>query len=108
MNIKTNEADHHITIVQRVLTRLKLKQLRLLVAIASHNSILHAAEEISISQPAATKLLKDLESYFNVRLFERTNRGVIPTQFGEALVQHGKLVLAQIRTGSATRHYNFT
>ncbi len=96
MNIKTNEADHHITIVQRVLTRLKLKQLRLLVAIASHNSILHAAEEISISQPAATKLLKDLESYFNVRLFERTNRGVIPTQFGEALVQHGKLVLAQI------------
>lgn len=88
--------DRHVKIVERISTRLKLKQLRLLVAIAKHNSILHAAEEIRISQPAATKLLKDLESDFNVRLFDRTNRGVIPTQFGEALVKHGKLVLAQI------------
>ncbi len=96
MNIKTNVTDRHFRIVQRILTRLKLKQLRLLVAISKHRSILHAAEEISISQPAATKLLKDLESDFNVLLFERTNRGVIPTQFGEALVKHGKLVLAQI------------
>ena len=96
MNIKANAIDRHAKITQRILTRLKLKQLRLLVAIARHSSILHAAEEISISQPAATKLLKDLESDFNALLFERTNRGVIPTQFGEALIKHGKLILAQI------------
>ena len=96
MNIKTNETSRHVSIVQRILTRLKLKQLRLLVAIARHHSILHAAEEVSISQPAATRLLKDLESDFKVLLFKRTNRGVIPTQSGEALVKHGKLVLAQI------------
>ncbi|MCY4050667.1 MAG: LysR substrate-binding domain-containing protein [Gammaproteobacteria bacterium] len=100
MNIKTNLTDRHVKIVQRILTRLKIKQLRLLVAIAKHNSILHASEEISISQPAATKLLKDLESDFNVLLFDRTNRGVIPTQFGEVLVKHGKLVLAQISTAA--------
>lgn len=88
--------NRHVRIVERISTRLKLKQLRLLVAIAEHNSILHAAQDICISQPAATKLLKDLESDFNVCLFNRTNRGVVPTQFGEALVKHGKLVLAQI------------
>ena len=66
------------------------------MAIAEHSSILHAAEEICISQPAATKLLKDLETDFNVQLFDRTNRGVVPTEFGEALVRHGKLILAQL------------
>ena len=100
MNIRTNKTGGHANIAQRILTRLKIKQLRLLVAIAKHNSILHAAEEINISQPAATKLLKTLESDFDVLLFERTNRGVIPTQFGEALVKHGKLLLAQISTAA--------
>lgn len=91
-----NEQNRHVKIVERVTTRLKLKQLRLLVAIAEHSSILHAAEDICISQPAATKLLKDLETDFNVQLFDRTNRGVVPTEFGEALVRHGKLILAQL------------
>ncbi|MBL4784350.1 MAG: LysR family transcriptional regulator [Cohaesibacteraceae bacterium] len=90
------DRNRHVKITERVSTRLKLKQLRLLVAISKHSSILHAAEEICISQPAATKLLKDLETDFNVQLFHRTNRGVIPTEYGEALVRHGKLILAQI------------
>ena len=91
-----SEQNRHVKIVERVTTRLKLKQLRLLVAIAEHSSILHASEEICISQPAATKLLKDLETDFNVKLFDRTNRGVVPTEYGEALVRHGKLILAQL------------
>ena len=90
------DRNRHVKIIERVSTRLKLKQLRLLVAIAEHSSILHAAEDIHISQPAATKLLKDLEADFNVKLFDRTNRGVVPTEFGDALVRHGKLILAQL------------
>lgn len=83
-------------IVNRVLTRLKLKQLRLLIAVARHGSILHAARELNLSQPAATKMIKDLEADFEVRLFDRNNRGVVPTVFGASLIQHGKLVFAQI------------
>ena len=83
-------------IADRVATRLKLKQLRLLVAIAEHSSILHAAESLAISQPTATKLLKDLELDFGVTLFHRTNRGVVATPHGEVLVRHGKLILTQI------------
>ena len=82
--------------VERVLTRLKLKQLRLLVAVARHGSILHAAREMNLSQPAATKMIKDLETDFEVQLFTRTNRGVLPTVFGDSLIRHGKLVFAQI------------
>jgi len=83
-------------IVSRVLGRLKLKQLRLLIAVERHGSILHAARELNLSQPAATKMIKDLEADFEVRLFDRNNRGVLPTVFGETLIRHGKLVFAQI------------
>lgn len=88
--------QRHIRIVERVLTRLKLKQLRLLIAVDQHRSILHASKALNLSQPAATKMIKDLEIDFEVQLFERTNRGMIPTVFGETLIRHGKLIFAQI------------
>lgn len=86
----------HARIVDRAITRLKLKQLRLLVAVGRYGSIQNAARELQISQPAATKLIQDLELDFEVKLFERTNRGVVPTAYGEALIRHGKLILAQV------------
>lgn len=86
----------HARIVDRVTTRLKLKQLRLLVAVGRHGSIQYAARELNVSQPSATKMIQDLELDFEVQLFERTNRGVVPTPFGEALIRHGKLIFAQI------------
>jgi len=86
----------HSRIVDRAITRLKLKQLRLLVAVGQYGSIQNAARELQVSQPAATKLIQDLELDFEVKLFERTNRGVIPTSYGEALIRHGKLIIAQV------------
>jgi DNA-binding transcriptional LysR family regulator len=88
--------SRHSRIVDRAVTRLKLRQLRLLVAVGQYGSIQHAARELQVSQPAATKLIQDLELDFEVKLFKRTNRGVIPTVYGEALIRHGKLILAQV------------
>lgn len=86
----------HSRIVDRALSRLKLRQLRLLIAVGSHGNIQNAARELSISQPAATKMIQDLELDFEVTLFNRTNRGVIPTVFGDTLIRHGKLIFAQV------------
>lgn len=88
--------SNHTRIVDRALTRLKLRQLRLLVKVGEHGNIQHAARDLGISQPAATKMIQDLEIDFEVQLFERTNRGVVPTVFGEALIRHGKLIFAQV------------
>lgn len=89
-------ASRHTRIVDRAITRLKLRQLRLLVAVGQYGSIQSAARELQISQPAATKLIQDLELDFEVKLFERTNRGVIPTSYGDSLIRHGNLILAQV------------
>lgn len=86
----------HSRIVDRALTRLKLRQLRLLVAVGVLGSIQNAARELGVSQPAATKMIQDLELDFEVKLFDRTNRGVVPTIFGETLIRHGKLIFVQV------------
>ncbi|NRB02125.1 MAG: LysR family transcriptional regulator [Rhodobacteraceae bacterium] len=88
--------DRSARIVDRAFTRLKLRQLRLLVAVGAHGNIQNAARSLGISQPAATKMIQDLELDFEVKLFDRTNRGVVPTVFGETLIRHGKLIFAQI------------
>ncbi|MDJ0652975.1 MAG: LysR substrate-binding domain-containing protein [Xanthomonadales bacterium] len=86
----------HARIVERAVARLKLRQLRLLVAVGQFGSIQHAARALHISQPAATKLIQDLELDFEVKLFDRTNRGMVPTTYGQALIRHGKLILTQV------------
>ncbi len=86
----------HQQVLERAMTRLRLKQLRLLVAIDRHGSIQAAAREVHVSQPAATKMIRDLEEDFEATLFSRTNRGVVPTEAGNALIFHSKLLLTQI------------
>jgi DNA-binding transcriptional LysR family regulator len=81
---------------QALASRLKLKQLRLVVALGAQASIRHAADMVGMSQPTATKLLQEIEADLGTTLFSRTNRGVVPTQYGQALIKHGRLVLAQL------------
>ncbi|MEB8386128.1 LysR family transcriptional regulator [Rhodobacteraceae bacterium KMM 6894] len=88
--------QRHAQITARVIDRLKLKQLRLLIEVDRHRSILHAARALNLSQPAATKMVKDMELDFEVLLFERTNRGVTPTDSGAALIKGARLIFSQI------------
>ena len=89
-------ATKHSRIVERATTRLKLRQLRLLIAVGQRGNIQSAAAELGISQPAATKMIQELELDFEVKLFRRTNRGAVPTAYGKSLIRHGKLIFAQV------------
>lgn len=73
--------------------RLKTRQLLLLVALADEGNIHRAAELLNMTQPAASKLLKDLEDVLAVRLFERMPRGMRPTWYGESLIRHARMVI---------------
>ena len=56
--------------------RLKTRQLLLLVALAEEGNIHRASEVLNMTQPAASKLLKDLEDVLGVSLFDRLPRGM--------------------------------
>jgi len=68
--------------------RLKTRQLMLLTAICDEGNIHRAAEVLNMSQPAASKLLKDLEDMLGVSLFERQPRGMRPNWYGETMIRH--------------------
>ena len=76
--------------------RLKTRQLLLLVALAEEGNIHRAAQVLNMSQPAASKLLKDLEDVLEVSLFERLPRGMRPTWYGETMIRHARVALASL------------
>ncbi|MFI9551594.1 LysR substrate-binding domain-containing protein [Nonomuraea endophytica] len=77
--------------------RLKLRHLVLVTAIADHGSVLRAAEHLRLAQPAATRGLREVEQILGVELFTRGPRGVTPTVFGTAFVDHARAVQAELR-----------
>ncbi|MEO8778117.1 MAG: LysR family transcriptional regulator [Rhodanobacter sp.] len=76
--------------------RLKTRHLLLLVAIDEEGNIHRAAETLNVSQPAASKLLKDLEDMMDVQLFERLPRGMRATLYGEVMIRHARIALASL------------
>jgi DNA-binding transcriptional LysR family regulator len=77
-------------------SRLKMRQIRLLVALDEHRNVHRAAESLATTQPAATRLLGDLEKLLGLRLFERSARGLTPNAYGESLIRHARVVLSAL------------
>lgn len=75
---------------------LKLRHLQLLVALDELRSVVKAANLLSISQPAVSKMLGSLESGLGVRLFDRGPNGMTPTEYGTSFLGHAREVLFQL------------
>jgi DNA-binding transcriptional LysR family regulator len=84
-----------MTQIDRVLrSNLKLRHLQLLVALDQFRHLGRAAEFLSVTQPAVSKTLAEVERMFGLRLFERSTRGTEPTPYGDSVVRFARTVLA--------------
>lgn len=77
-------------------SRLKTRQMVLLAYLDQHRSVVRAADAAGMTQPAASKLLREMEEMFEVPLFERQARGVTPTWYGEILIRRARSALSEI------------
>ena len=77
-------------------TRLKTRHLLLLLHLYEQRSVLRAAEAANMTQPAASKLLAEMEDLLGVPLFERHARGVEPTWYGQVLIRRARAALSEI------------
>lgn len=59
-----------------------LRVLRSFLKIAQAGSISRASEELRVTQPALSKMIRNLEVDLGARLFNRTGRGVVLTEAG--------------------------
>ena len=75
---------------------LTLKQLRYFEALARHGHFGRAAEASSISQPALSVQIKELERTLGTTLFERSPRQVRLTAFGEDFAGHVRDILRSV------------
>lgn len=62
--------------------RLRFRHLQFLDALGQTRNLRLAAERLHITQPAATKVLADIEEILGTRLFDRLSRGVRPNELG--------------------------
>ncbi|SPP91232.1 MULTISPECIES: hydrogen peroxide-inducible genes activator [Bradyrhizobium] len=75
---------------------LTLRQLRYFDALARHGHFGRAAEACSISQPALSMQIKELEETLGGLLLERSARQVALTRFGEELAQRVRDILRSV------------
>jgi len=68
--------------------RLRLRHLQMLLSVAQTGNLSQSAEALNTTQPALSKWIKDLEADIGLPLFERHARGLRPTPYGEALIDH--------------------
>ncbi len=83
------------------LDRLRLRHLRLLELIDAHRSLRAVADQLSLTQPAVSQMLKDLEFAFGAILVDRSVRGVKLTNVGRLALQRARSGLAAFHTLAA-------
>lgn len=76
--------------------RLKLRHLQLLDQMMACGSLSAAAQALRVSQPGATKMLKELEAAFGQPLVERNPRGVRITTAGQLALERVRVALGSL------------
>ncbi|MDF3838330.1 LysR family transcriptional regulator [Cupriavidus basilensis] len=92
-----------------LMSRLRMKQLQLLIALDDHKSLHQAASAMAMTQSAASKSLQELESMLDAPLFARSKTGMRPNPFGHCVIRYARLMatdltalcqdMAEIRSG---------
>lgn len=75
---------------------LKLSHLRLLAALAETGQLTQAAGLVGISQPAASRLVAEIEAIIGAAVHERTGRGFGLTAEGRALAQRAQRIRLEL------------
>ena len=79
--------------------RVKFRHLQCFLEIARQQSVVKAAAALSVTQPAVSKTIRELEELLGVALFERRGRGIALTRFGEVFLRYAGASVTALRQG---------
>ncbi|MBR8657859.1 LysR family transcriptional regulator, partial [Achromobacter sp. Marseille-Q0513] len=77
-------------------SRLRFRQLRLLIAIDDLGSVHRAAQMLHMTQPGVNKSLREIEDTFGTSLFIRSTQGLTPNELGRSAIRHARLMCASL------------
>lgn len=75
---------------------LRTRHFDVLLAVAAEGSMQRAAQRVHLTQPAISKLVREMETMFGAPLFERSRRGVVLTESGRALAIRAEYLLNDV------------
>ncbi len=70
--------------------------LKYAVEVERTRSISKAAENLFMAQPNLSKAIKELEDSLGITIFQRTSKGVVPTQQGAEFLKYAKNILTEL------------
>ncbi len=72
-----------------------LRHLEIFIVVCRTMSMTGAAEILNMTQPAVSKAVSELESFYHVKLFDRLNRRIYLTEAGESLRRYSEEIIAR-------------
>ncbi|MDF2519442.1 MAG: LysR family transcriptional regulator [Clostridia bacterium] len=78
---------------------MEILQLKYFQAVARHEHMTHAAEELHVSQPSLSKVISRLEEELGVMLFDRQGRNIRINSFGRAFLKRVDKVFNELEDG---------
>jgi len=73
-----------------------LLQLKYAVEVEKTGSISKAAENLYMNQPNLSKSIRELEDDLGIAIFDRTAKGVVPTEKGREFLGYARSILTQV------------
>ena len=74
------------------------QHLQYIIEIERTRSISQAAENLFVGQPNLSRILRDMEEAVGFAIFERTSKGVRPTERGAVFLQHARSILREVES----------
>ena len=93
MTQATAERPAPVFDAQRAVRRLRGRHFELLNVLGSEHSVRAAARKMALTQPALSKMLREVEESFGTQLFTRSRAGVTPTPAGRHLIAYATATL---------------
>lgn len=73
-----------------------LQQLEYILAVDQHRHFTKAAEQCFVTQPTLSAMIQKLEEELEVKIFDRTQQPICPTQVGALIIKQARDVLVQV------------
>jgi DNA-binding transcriptional LysR family regulator len=80
----------------QLINRLRMRQMALMLAIDDRRTLRAAAEQLGLTQPAATKMLHELETAVGQPLFDRVGRGLMLNEAGECVTAYCRSIRGSV------------
>ncbi|MGE0623404.1 MAG: LysR family transcriptional regulator [Pseudomonadales bacterium] len=78
---------------------LSARQIRTFLAVVDFGGVSPAAEQLHVTQPAVSKMIRGIEQILDANLFEKQGRQLVLTRAGQMFLRHARGIMAELTSG---------